>query len=78
MKVHNWRCLQGGEDFYEITFTLSQQHDSFAKLQGQWKDGMRDGVGQQTWPDGACYSGQCAAQLLMSFFYGLEIATALF
>ena len=28
--------------------------------QGQWKDGMRDGVGQQTWPDGACYSGQCA------------------
>ena len=38
----------------------SNLYISVPVAQGQWKDGMRDGVGQQTWPDGACYSGQCA------------------
>eukprot|EP00434_Breviolum_minutum_P008255 symbB.v1.2.007283.t1/scaffold438.1/size205425/11 len=44
--------VKDGEAF---TFTTG------AVYKGQWKDGMRDGVGQQTWPDGACYSGQWVA-----------------
>lgn len=24
---------------------------------GEWKDGMRDGMGKHTWPDGSFYDG---------------------
>ena len=36
------------------TFTFK----SGAIYRGQWKDGMRDGEGLQTWPDGAKYEGE--------------------
>ena len=29
-----------------------------ATYTGQWLDGMRDGIGQQLWPDGSRYEGQ--------------------
>jgi len=32
-----------------------------AVYKGAWKDGMRHGVGHQSWPDGATYSGQWVA-----------------
>eukprot|EP00435_Cladocopium_sp_Y103_P032285 s3374_g8.t1 len=39
-------------------FTSFTQFRTGAVYKGEWKDGMRHGVGHQTWPDGATYSGQ--------------------
>ncbi|CAE7385547.1 RSP1, partial [Symbiodinium pilosum] len=34
---------------------------SGAVYKGQWKNGMREGIGKQTWPDGASFVGQWVA-----------------
>ncbi len=56
--------------FYSIDFELldyvdnvrekrpAYQFKSGAVYDGEWKGSMRDGVGIQTWPDGAKYEGK--------------------
>jgi hypothetical protein len=32
--------------------------ESGAIYEGEWKNGLRDGLGKQKWPDGSIYEGE--------------------
>ena len=45
----------------DFVFSVSRQPitlESGANYDGEWKNGLRDGLGKQTWPDGSIYEGE--------------------